>query len=82
MRASKTVSSATTNYLYDTQSGLPQLVDDRTNAYLQQDGAVAQINGSGDPSYLLGDGLWSIRGVCARRDNKTVCIEGVASSRA
>ncbi len=62
-RASQTTGEDTTDYLYDTQSGLPQLVDDGTNAYLQQDGAVAQIDGSDDPSYPLDDALGSVRSV-------------------
>ena len=62
-RTSKTVGSTTTPYLYDSESGLPLLVDDGSNAYLQQDGALSQTDGSGDPSYLLGDALGSVRGV-------------------
>ncbi|HVP04956.1 MAG TPA: RHS repeat-associated core domain-containing protein, partial [Dehalococcoidia bacterium] len=62
-RASKTVGSTTTPYLYDRESGFPLLVDDGTNAYLQQDGALASIDSSGDPSYLLDDALGSVRGV-------------------
>jgi RHS repeat-associated protein len=52
-----------TPYLYDRESGLPMMVDDGTNAYLQQDGALASIDGSDDPSYMLGDALGSVRGV-------------------
>ena len=61
-RASKTVGSTTTPYLYDSETGLPLVVDDGSNAYLQQDGALSSIDGSDDPSYLLGDALGSIRG--------------------
>ena len=45
------------------QSGLPLLVDDEANAYLHEGGALASIDGSDDPSYLLADGLGSVRGV-------------------
>jgi RHS repeat-associated protein len=38
------------------------MVDDGTSAYLQDDGALASIDGSSDASYLLGDALGSVRG--------------------
>ncbi len=61
-RSSKTTGDDTTNYLYDAQSGLPQVVDDGTNSYLQQGGAQAQIDdGSDDPSYFVDDALGSVR---------------------
>jgi YD repeat-containing protein len=56
-------SKESTEYVYDLESGLPTLVDDGTNAYLQQDGALSSIDGSGAPSYMLGDALGSVRGV-------------------
>lgn len=57
------VSKDTTAYLYDRESGLPMLVDDGTNAYLHQGGALASIDGGDDALYLLGDALGSVRGV-------------------
>jgi RHS repeat-associated protein len=51
------------DYLYDRESGFPLLVDDGTNAYLQQDGALASVDGSGEATYLLDDALGSVRGV-------------------
>jgi len=51
------------NYVWDRESGLLLLVDDGTNAYLHEDGALAQINGAGTPEYLLDDALGSRRGV-------------------
>jgi len=54
---------APTNYVWDREDGLPLLVGDGTNAYLHEDGALAQINGAGTPEYLLDDALGSRRGV-------------------
>jgi len=54
---------APTNYVWDREDGLPLLVGDGTNAYLHEDGALAQINGAGRPEYLLDDALGSRRGV-------------------
>ena len=47
----------------DRQAGLPLLVDDETNAYLHADGALAELDGSGQPTYLLDDALGSVRGL-------------------
>jgi RHS repeat-associated protein len=62
-RVRKTVGGTPTNYVWDREGGLPLLVDDGTNAYLHEDGSLAQINGAGTPEYLLGDALGSRRGV-------------------
>ncbi len=62
-RVRKTVGGTPTNYVWDREDGLPLMVDDGTNAYLQEDGALAQVNGAGTPEYLLGDALASRRGV-------------------
>ncbi len=62
-RVGKTVGGNATNYVWDREDGLPLLVDDGTNAYLHEDGALTQINGAGTPEYLLGDALGSRRGV-------------------
>lgn len=47
VRAGKTAGGTPANYFWDREQGLPLLVDDGTNAYLQADGAQAQINGAG-----------------------------------
>lgn len=62
-RVGKTVGGTPTNYVWDREDVLPLMVDDGTNAYLQEDGALAQVNGAGTPEYLLGDAVGSRRGV-------------------
>jgi RHS repeat-associated protein len=57
------VGEVETPYLWDRQSGLPLLVDDGTDAYLHADGALAELDGSGQPTYLLDDALGSVRGL-------------------
>lgn len=57
------VAKETTEYLFDRESGLPMLVDDGTNAFLHEGGAIAAIDGSDDALFMLGDGLGSVRGV-------------------
>lgn len=50
IRTSKTASGGTpVNYLWDEESGLPLLVDDGATSYLQANGAIADIDGSGIP---------------------------------
>ena len=61
-RQSRTVGAATTDYLYDRTGGLPQVVDDGTNSYLHDvTGDLASIDGTGEPTYPLQDGLGSVR---------------------
>lgn len=60
-RTAKPVGTATTTYLWDRQSGLPLLIDDGTNGYVQADGVLVQV-GTGGASYPLADALGSIRG--------------------
>ena len=61
-RQSLTTGSTTTDYLYDRMGGLPQVVDDGTNAYLHDvTGNLASIDGSDEPTYPLQDGLGSVR---------------------
>ncbi len=62
-RVQKTVGGTPTNYVWDRESGLPLMVDDGTNAYLHEDGALAQLNGAGTSEYLLDDAIGSRRGV-------------------
>jgi RHS repeat-associated protein len=61
VRVGKSVSGTPTTYLWDRESGLPLLVDDGTNGYLQADGPVAQVAGAVRTD-LLGDALGSVRG--------------------
>ena len=46
-------------------------MDDGTKAYLHSAGAIAQIDGSDNPEYLLGDALGSRRGVTDLPGNLT-----------
>jgi RHS repeat-associated protein len=62
-RVEKTVDEVDTSYLWDRQAGLPLLVDDETNAYLHADGALAELDGASQPTYLLDDALGSVRGL-------------------
>jgi RHS repeat-associated protein len=64
VRTAKTVGAGTPiTYLWDRESGLPLLVDDGASAYLQANGPVEDIDGSGTASYHLGDALGSTRGL-------------------
>ena len=62
-RARKTTGGANTSYVWDRQSGLPQLVDDGAQSYVQAGAAREQIDRSGTTGYLLHDALGSVRGV-------------------
>jgi RHS repeat-associated protein len=61
LRASQTANSVTTDYVWDRVGTLPVVVDDGTNAYLQADGLLAQIDGNDDALYSLADALGSVR---------------------
>ena len=61
-RQSTTVGATTTDYVYDRTSGLAQVVDDGTNAYLHGvTGNLVGIDGTDEPTYPLQDGLGSVR---------------------
>jgi RHS repeat-associated protein len=55
------VDGVPTSYVWDREASLPQLADDGTNAYLHADGMVAQIDDADEATYLLEDGLGSVR---------------------
>jgi RHS repeat-associated protein len=70
LRASATTGSTTTSYLWDSQGGLPTVVSNGTQSYLQVPGAQsqaggtqAQIDKTGNAQYLLADALGSIRAI-------------------
>src|SRR5581483_6936055 len=63
LRTSKQSGATTTNYLWDREAGDAELVDDGSQSYLHADGVQEQIDRSGQPQYLLGDSLGSVRGV-------------------
>ena len=61
-RQSTTVGATSTDYLYDRTAGLPQVLDDGTSGYLHDvTGNLASIDGSGEATYPLQDGLGSVR---------------------
>lgn len=61
VRVGQTVGSTTTKYVVDLNAGLPTVVDDGSNAYVQADGLQAQISNSGTEQYALNDALGSVR---------------------
>ena len=63
VRVSGTVSGTSSSYLWDRLAPYPTLIDDGVYGYLHGVGPQAQIDGSGNRSYLLSDALASIRGV-------------------
>jgi RHS repeat-associated protein len=72
LRASATTGSTTTPYLWDTQGELPQLVDDGTNGYVQDEGVQEQINRSaGAATVPLADALGSIQTLTDATGNVT-----------
>jgi RHS repeat-associated protein len=72
LRNSATRGSTTTPYLWDIQGGLPQLVDDGTNGYVQAGGLQEQINGSTNtPAFPLADALGSIQTLTDAAGNVT-----------
>jgi len=58
-RISQTVNSQTTNYTLDLNTGLTQVLNDGTNAYVYGLGRIAQVNTTTE--YFLGDALGSVR---------------------
>jgi RHS repeat-associated protein len=62
LRTSKTVSSTTTPFTYDTAEGLPLITDDGTNAYIYGPGGmlIEQVNGT-TATYVHQDQLGSTR---------------------
>jgi RHS repeat-associated protein len=63
VRVEKTAGTEVTEFLWDRESGLPLLVDDGDDSYLHLDGILAEVDDQGDATYLLADGLGSIRGL-------------------
>jgi RHS repeat-associated protein len=63
LRAGRTVAGVTTNFLWDRQAGLPELIDDGTSITVQSPiGALAQVDtATGDGTYPLADGLGTAR---------------------
>ncbi|MEZ4617268.1 MAG: RHS repeat-associated core domain-containing protein [Caldilineaceae bacterium] len=60
---SGTVSGTASSYLWDRLAPYPTLVDDGAFAYIHGAGPQAQIDPSGNRTYLLGDALSWIRGL-------------------
>jgi RHS repeat-associated protein len=63
LRASRTVSAVTTEYLWDRETGLPEIVDDGTRITVQTPiGTLGQFDAStGDGTYPLHDALGTAR---------------------
>jgi RHS repeat-associated protein len=61
-RASKTVSSTTTAYVYDVNRGLPVLLEDGTRRYIWGLGLAYEVEGSTALVYHV-DGLGSVRAI-------------------
>lgn len=59
-RLEQTVNNITTEYALDLASGLTQVLDDETNAYLYGVGRIAEEQPDGR-QYYLGDALGSVR---------------------
>ena len=60
---SESSNGTTTPYLWDRLAGLPQLIDDGSQAYLHGAGPLVQIDPAGTRYDLLPDGLNSVRGL-------------------
>jgi RHS repeat-associated protein len=58
-RIRQTVNGQQTNYTLDLNTGLTQVLNDGTNAYVYALGRIAQVNSSTE--YFLGDALGSVR---------------------
>ena len=58
-RLQQTVNGVTTNYTLDLNTGLTQVLNDGTNAYVYGLGRIAQVNTTTE--YFLGDALGSVR---------------------
>jgi RHS repeat-associated protein len=58
-RLAQTVNGVTTNYTLDLNTGLTQVLDDGTSAYVYGLGRIAQVNTGTE--YFLGDALGSVR---------------------
>jgi RHS repeat-associated protein len=72
LRNGATRGATTTPYLWDIQGGLPQLVDDGTNGYVQAGGLQEQINRSTNtPAFALADALGSIQTLTGAAGNVT-----------
>jgi RHS repeat-associated protein len=72
-RQSKTSGATTTDYLYDREAGLPQVVDDGTTSRFDgPGGAIAEVDdATGDAVSPLADGLGSVR---ARADEAGAAV--------
>jgi RHS repeat-associated protein len=71
VRVAQTVVAATTNYVVDRAGGLPTVVYDGTNAYLQDHGVQTQIPTGGGAQYTLNDALGSVRQLTDSSGNVT-----------
>ena len=59
LRESKTYNSITTTYTWDVNARLPAVLQDGTYTYVYGLGLISQTDGSGNQTYLLGNGLGS-----------------------
>jgi RHS repeat-associated protein len=75
IRVSHTVGATTTNYLWDYNRSIPEMVNDGTNTYVYGAGTgpAMSVDGSGAESYYMGDGLGSKTDILdqSRTDNDT-----------
>jgi RHS repeat-associated protein len=59
LRMSHTVGAATSNYLWDVNRSVPEILQDGTNSYVYGLGLISSTNGSGVQTYYDSDGLGS-----------------------